>query len=586
VGSPPTSATFNGANYVQTWLTDEGLPFPPARAAATPDGRGDALADYRGLRLDSLRTVRIPTLVLVNRTSYPALERQLDALQETNRVAVALEARGEPTEEFVLRYTDGIRVRINATMLVNHSGELGSRPDTVVRDSITLQQATLVAERLLSASRRPIRAVSFDYSIHYGAPEPTAQTLTRTQRLYGLFKVETVIDALYPLKDLMSVDWHQMLPHWIQQAEAADSLRAYRTLLSTMASTLNDAHAAATFAIPNRAPATAATIPARLERIKGGVDVAEIEGGQFVTAEGTLSVGDRVLRIDGKAIDSIATESRAIVSASTPGRQDVNLSIQGFLGTLGPINSVARIEIEDSAGVIRTLSVARSHRSNWRPKAAPPARMLPGNIGYVSLSQVNSERALDSLARAFERTDGLIIDARDQRNTIDYDVLSAWLWERPDTIPGSRSRVRIADFRRGQVRLGWSDYKGLFDPRRWRTTSVYTKPIVVLIGPTQSSSQEIIPTRVRDTRRGLLVGAPTAGTNGNATSIALPGGGSFRFTGMRLLNPDGSRFNGIGVQADIRVDRTFEGVRARRDEVLDAGVEALRSLIARGGGGR
>ena len=145
---------------------------------------------------------------------------------------------------------------------------------------------------------------------------------------------------------------------------------------------------------------------------------------------------------------------------------------------------------------------------------------------------------------------------------------------------GSRSRVRIADFRRGQVRLGWSDYQGLFDPRRWRTTSVYTKPIVVLIAPTQSSSQEIIPTRVRDTRRGLLVGAPTAGTNGNATSIALPGGGSFRFTGMRLLNPDGSRFNGTGAQPDIRVDRTFEGVRARRDEVLDAGVEALRSLIA------
>ena len=74
------------------------------------------------------------------------------------------------------------------------------------------------------------------------------------------------------------MDWHQMLPRWIQQAEAADSLRAYRTLLSTMASTLNDAHAAATFAIPNRTPATAATIPARLERIKGGVVVAEVEG--------------------------------------------------------------------------------------------------------------------------------------------------------------------------------------------------------------------------------------------------------------------------------------------------------------------
>jgi C-terminal processing protease CtpA/Prc len=58
--------------------------------------------------------------------------------------------------------------------------------------------------------------------------------------------------------------------------------------------------------------------------------------------------------------------------------------------------------------------------------------------------------------------------------------------------------------------------------------------------------------------------------------IDLPGGYTIRFTGSRVLKPDGSRNQGIGVVPTIRVSRTVAGIAAGRDEVLDKGLEVLR----------
>src|SRR5262249_17745715 len=44
-----------------------------------------------------------------------------------------------------------------------------------------------------------------------------------------------------------------------------------------------------------------------------------------------------------------------------------------------------------------------------------------------------------------------------------------------------------------------------------------------------------------------IVGAPTAGTNGNVNPFSLPGGYRMSWTGMKVLKHDGSRHHGVGI---------------------------------------
>lgn len=72
-----------------------------------------------------------------------------------------------------------------------------------------------------------------------------------------------------------------------------------------------------------------------------------------------------------------------------------------------------------------------------------------------------------------------------------------------------------------------------------------------------------------------IVGATTAGTNGNVNPVTLPGGWRFGFTGMRVLKHDGTPHHGAGIQPTVPVSRTRAGVAAGKDEVLDKAVELL-----------
>jgi hypothetical protein len=74
---------------------------------------------------------------------------------------------------------------------------------------------------------------------------------------------------------------------------------------------------------------------------------------------------------------------------------------------------------------------------------------------------------------------------------------------------------------------------------------------------------------------GTIVGAGTARANSNPNRIDLPGGWRVMFAGMRVGKRDGSLLRGAGVQPAVPAVRTLEGVRAGRDEVLEAALAAL-----------
>lgn len=63
--------------------------------------------------------------------------------------------------------------------------------------------------------------------------------------------------------------------------------------------------------------------------------------------------------------------------------------------------------------------------------------------------------------------------------------------------------------------------------------------------------------------------------NGNQNILFLPGGFTAYFTGMRVDKHDGSPLHNVGVLPTIPAERTIEGVRAGRDEILERALQWL-----------
>ena len=75
-----------------------------------------------------------------------------------------------------------------------------------------------------------------------------------------------------------------------------------------------------------------------------------------------------------------------------------------------------------------------------------------------------------------------------------------------------------------------------------------------------------------------FIGSPTQGANGDVTGLSLPGGMYVQFTGQGVSHADGRQLQRVGLQPDIEVLPTLAGIRAGRDEVLDAAIDYLRKV--------
>lgn len=105
--------------------------------------------------------------------------------------------------------------------------------------------------------------------------------------------------------------------------------------------------------------------------------------------------------------------------------------------------------------------------------------------------------------------------------------------------------------------------------------------VAFVTGPGAISYAESVMGMVEGYQLGAIVGAPTAGANGNINPFSVPGGFRVVFTGMKVTRLDGRQHHRVGVQPTYPVDRTLAGIRAGRDEELEAALALVRPRAAR-----
>ncbi|HEX8255383.1 MAG TPA: S41 family peptidase [Thermoanaerobaculia bacterium] len=375
-------------------------------------------------------------------------------------------------------------------------------------------------------------------------------------RMLALFRLWSVIDRFFPYKHLMTEDWDQVLRTMIPRFEAATDEQQYVAAVLETVAFLDDGHASA-FGHPG------------IHTLLGGNAIPQftlrLVRGQYVITETRVDgvkVGDVVIAADGEPLRDRVKKLWKYATASTEvARTNRVLG----LALRGAVDSEVVLTLQNDDGTTRDVRVKRGRYIPLPEKTAPTFRVLEGNIGYVDMPRLMPAE-VDAMFEALAKTKAIIFDMRG------YPKGTAWQIAPRINIKKARYG---ASFRRPQLtaRSAEETEGGFyFDqplPPNVGNKPQYSGPTATLIDDSAVSHAEHSALFFEAANGTTFIGTPTAGANGDVTSLNLPGGFKVMFTGHDVRHVDGRQLQRIGIVPHIVAEPTVQGLREGKDEVLE-----------------
>ncbi|HEY0115570.1 MAG TPA: S41 family peptidase [Allosphingosinicella sp.] len=396
-----------------------------------------------------------------------------------------------------------------------------------------------------------------------GAPLP----LSLGQRIVALAKLWGTIEYFFPYRSLTDRPWSATLDEFVPVFAAASTREAYEDAVVRLAQRTHDSHSFVSGLRAHRSrPLWAPRIYVR--PVEGRFAVAGLLDPALADR---LKIGDEIAAVDGRPVAELAAEMRPFIASSTA--QSLAQGTAMFLLS-GAENSEARLTIRRGGEASAEVTIPRSIRvlaAAQLPSQEPSFRRIEAGIGYINLERLtraDADRAMDALMD----TQALIFDLRG------YPQGTAWALA-PRLALDGREGADAAQFRRPSYRgpsepqQSWTSFT---QPIPTGTRPRYRGRIFVLIDDRAISQSEHTALFFKAAANPVFVGTPTAGANGDVTRLSLPGGLSLSFTGHDVRHADGTRLQRVGIQPDVVVAPTLAGMRAGRDEVLEAALEQAR----------
>jgi hypothetical protein len=389
--------------------------------------------------------------------------------------------------------------------------------------------------------------------------DPQAPTVDRAQALAAGIALWSAARHFYPYWTDVAVDWERTLRDWIAAQPQTQTRQELLRALRRLAAKMDDGHAG----ISDTARASPRQYLPIAVRPMGGTYVVT------ASAVPEVAAGDEIESIGGR---SVADVSRELMDRASGGPTAKPWAVRYELlgGEPGATAEVRLRRGAESKNVRLSYSVA-AWPEERRPE--PIAELEPGTW-YVDLSRF---RAADFASRLGDVGKGkaIVFDMRGYPSGDGRLVVPYWVGKAEDV-----KWMQVPVFARpfaGPVafrELGWS-----IKP----SAGLESLHKILLIDARAVSYSESLVGYFTAHARGVTVGEPTAGANGNVSAIELPGGFTFRFTGMVVTTHDGSRIHARGFAPDVAISPTVAGIRAGRDEVLERAIEIAKARTDAGG---
>jgi len=307
------------------------------------------------------------------------------------------------------------------------------------------------------------------------------------------------------------------------------------------------------------------------------LQVERVDGQPVVrtSAHDDVLPGDTVVEIDGVDASAWYDDAMAWHSAATPGYlfevsgrswwsqvpAAVPLVVRGTDGT------ERSVSLTGLPGADQALAVAWGgtlRPSGWLDDLGAGSVYFLNLNGSVTTDDSQWQDALDEAASAT----GLVVDMRDYPLFNHYALAAAL-----HTTDFSSPTFRVPTW------TGPDDLSVTESAYTLGATGTYAGPIVLLVSNKTVSAAENFSMMVWGMDNVTVVGEPSAGTNGNITWTYLPGGYYMYFTGMQVLNPDGSGLHGVGIPLDVEVTPTAADFAAGIDPELETALNVLGSTV-------
>lgn len=101
---------------------------------------------------------------------------------------------------------------------------------------------------------------------------------------------------------------------------------------------------------------------------------------------------------------------------------------------------------------------------------------------------------------------------------------------------------------------------------------LYKGKVVLLMDERTQSHGEFTIMSLRNAPEAVVIGSPSIGADGNAVYISLPGNTITKMTGLSVFYPDGRQTQRVGLEPDIYVMPTVEGLKEGRDELMEKAI--------------
>lgn len=374
-------------------------------------------------------------------------------------------------------------------------------------------------------------------------------------RLGNVINTYNVFKHFFPYFNDVAVNWDRELVKAFNRSYSDQSEKDHLITLQKFTATLRDGHI---FILDNREEWFSP--PITWEWIEEELVITEV-----LDMELDIQVGDIVSEVNGQSPSDYYKEICSRISAGTKGYLEYIANVSSLIGEK---DTYLKVVIND-----KTLHLKRT-RINDGAKGLEIQKhtylALDDGIVYLNLSKVNKD-TIDKIMPFLENARGIICDSR---GYFDASILPHLLSER-DTSSSWHSIAEIIYPDQENI-TGRTTYPWDLEPQM---PYLGNKRIVFLTDGRAVSSSESSMSFVKHYHIGTIIGQPTAGANGVATTFSLLGNISVRWTSSKVVKHDGSTHFGIGILPDIYVDKTIEGIKKGKDEFILKAIEIINDEI-------
>jgi len=388
----------------------------------------------------------------------------------------------------------------------------------------------------------------------------------RATRLADISLAWNLFQHFYPYFDVAALegtpDWSAVLRSSLLEAAADRDDTSFLDTMNRLVAALHDGHGFVGHVSYSGLFTPAFTL--------GWIEHSLVATWSDPAAAGGIRPGDVILSLDGEPAEAVEAKAESLISAATP-----QFRRSRALTSLcaGAKDGQIRLEVRSPDGSIKTVTVRRTLQLfgdgsalEAQLKTLPDKlqEMRPG-IFYVDLSRIDDKDFEDALPR-LAAAKGVVFDLRGYPKT--SPAVLQHLTDR--TLHSAQWLIPVIT-RPDQQGVTWNRSHWTLQPLQPRLTG----KLAFLTGGGAISYAESILGIVEAYKLAAIVGGPTAGTNGNINPVFFPGSYQITWTGMKVIKHDGSRHHGVGIQPTVPVEPTRKGLAARRDEVLEKGLEVV-----------